>query len=327
MIVDPSSFHPSPTVTVRIDIIRRGGYRSGMKADTIAALRQKLHRTETGPATRAASAVSIGIDALDRLLPDGGLRPGLLLELLADGPGAGAATLALRLAAAWQPNGELLLVDQGAGDQRSEIRGRRSEIGDQHKHRPPTSDLRPPTSDLRPLFYPPAAAALGIDLRRMVVVHPANQADAVWALEQALRCRGVGMVVGSLGKTSDVVLRRLQLAVEAGGTVGVLLRPAACAAQTSWGDVRWLVRPRASPETGPDMTRRIDVELLHCRGRLTEGCVILELDDETGAVCEIPRLAAAADSGRPGRKSEIRNPKSEGMSKFEARMRGRRAGA
>lgn len=39
-------------------------------------------------------------------------------------------------------------------------------------------------------FYPPAAAAWGIDLSRLIVVHPASEADELWAIDQALRCRG-----------------------------------------------------------------------------------------------------------------------------------------
>lgn len=259
-----------------------------MKADTLALLKEKLRRTGsvplgavsagTGPVqgerpeaersgAEPVSVLSTGIDALDRLLPEGGLRPGMLLELLLEGRGTGAAGLVMRLAARWQNAGserELLLVDRSR------------------------------------TFYPLAAAQRGLDLRRMVVVHPATQADAVWVLEQALRCRGAGMVIGSVGRTTDVVMRRLQLAVEAGNTVGLLLRPVSCARQASWGDVRWRVRPRPLPATDqrPEITRRSDVELLHCRGRLTEGRVVLEFDDETGAVREISELAGTTDTDR-----------------------------
>src|SRR4051812_595030 len=38
---------------------------------------------------------------------------------------------------------------------------------------------------------PPALAALGIPLERVFLLHPASEADQVWALTECLRCRGV----------------------------------------------------------------------------------------------------------------------------------------
>lgn len=234
-----------------------------MKADAIASLRQKLHRP-VFDRLPAGESVSTGIPALDRLLPDGGLRGGMLLELLAAGRGSGAATLAVRMAAGFQQQRETLIVDRTQS------------------------------------FSPPAITRLGMSLPRTVIVRPAGEADAIWSLEQSLRCRGVGVVIGQLGRMRDVVLRRLQLAAETGGTVGILLRPADCAGQTCWADVRWRISPRASPEKsqGAEITRRIDVELLQSRGRLFEGQAMLEFNDETGDVREVPQLAGAAEASR-----------------------------
>ena len=56
-------------------------------------------------------------------------------------------------------------------------------------------------------FYPPAAAALGIDLERLILLRPANEADHDWAVHQgALLPGGGGRVVlaGRQARRADV---------------------------------------------------------------------------------------------------------------------------
>jgi protein ImuA len=59
-------------------------------------------------------------------------------------------------------------------------------------------------------------------------------------MEEALRCRAVAVVFGEIrgGGLDQVATRRLALAAAAGGTLGLLLRPAPndapCAAATRW---------------------------------------------------------------------------------------------
>jgi len=52
--------------------------------------------------------------------------------------------------------------------------------------------------------------------------------DVLWAMEEALRCRAVGLVIGELRARDidQVATRRLALAAAAGNTLGLLLRPA-----------------------------------------------------------------------------------------------------
>ena len=86
-------------------------------------------------------------------------------------------------------------------------------------------------------FYPPAAANLGIDLERTVVVRPSNTKDTLWALEQTLRCVGVAVAVCHLEHLDDRSFRRLQLATETGGGIGLFLRADRFAEQPSWANV------------------------------------------------------------------------------------------
>ena len=81
------------------------------RAELIRDLKEKLRRwegTERGAAR--ATVFSSGLPELDRLLPQGGLTPGTLLEWLSAGEGSGSATLTLLLAARVQAQGGALVV-------------------------------------------------------------------------------------------------------------------------------------------------------------------------------------------------------------------------
>ena len=217
--------------------------------------------------TRKA-AISSGCPALDRLLPENGFRKGTLIEWIGaaeDGGGDGAATLAFRAAVeACRASGVIVVLDR-SGE-----------------------------------FYPPAAVRLGIEPARWVIVHPSSKSDHGWALDQALRCPAVAAVIAwpdaplgnrpserpsakkPNGRLDSHTFRRLQLAVEQGGGVGMLIRPHAARRDPSWADVRLLVEPLA--DASPyGRSRRMRVEVLRCRGGRGEQTVEVEIDDETPA--------------------------------------------
>jgi hypothetical protein len=73
--------------------------------------------------------------------------------------------------------------------------------------------------------YAPALAQQGVELRRLLVVRPASATEALWAAEQALSSGVCAAVLLWLQGTDDRWLRRLKLAAEAGGALGVLFRP------------------------------------------------------------------------------------------------------
>jgi hypothetical protein len=195
--------------------------------------------------------------ALDRLLGGQGPAAGALVEWLGDGEGSGAATLALAVAAELLSGGGALVVIDGSRE-----------------------------------FYPPAAAGLGIPLERTVVVQPADAGEALWALEQALRSSAVAVAFCWVEALSDRVGRRLQLAAEAGGGLGFLLRPAACRAEPSWARVRLLVG--ASPTPTPASGWRLRVEVLHRRGGAAGETVEVELSHEARLVCLASPVARPA---------------------------------
>src|SRR5262245_21362472 len=203
------------------------------KTDLIRDLRDQTQRIASAHRRACKTGlISTGLPALDRLLPGGGLEGGTLIEWLAEGAGSGAVTLALGVAARALDRGGACVVIDSASE-----------------------------------FYPPAAAELGVPLERMILVRPSGPRLALWAWEQALRFRGVAVTLGALGPLSDRPFRRLQLAAEAGGGLGFLVRPAACRAEPSWAAVRLGVSAQPSGE----LERRWRVEALASRA-------VVELD-------------------------------------------------
>lgn len=84
--------------------------------------------------------------------------------------------------------------------------------------------------------------AFGLPSRQLLVLKVARPVDALWAMEEALKCRALSSVVAELpddGAIADLNgTRRLTLAARAGGGFGFLLRhhgsEFASAAETRW---------------------------------------------------------------------------------------------
>jgi protein ImuA len=226
-------------------------------------LRRRIEQLETAGPNRGGMDTGDGVDTddgvvssgcagLDRLLPGRGFRRGSLVEWLADGQGSGAATLAM-------------ISARLACDKTETCEARTLVVVDR-----------------RGEFYPPGAVNLGVELQRLIVVRPDSKADNDWALDQALRCPGVGAVLTWQRKLAGRTFRRLQLAVEQSGVLGLLIRPATARAEPSWAGVRLLVEPLlVRPLLG---SRRLRITLLRCRGRASGQSIDVEIDDETHTV-------------------------------------------
>jgi len=117
--------------------------------------------------------------------------------------------------------------------------------------------------------YAPALAAAGVDISRVLLVHPGDRSDALWAVEQALRSGTCGAVLGWLEAGDHKTLRRLQLAAEAGHAWGILFRPARAAQQSSPAALRLQLAPTANG---------VDVHVLKRRGGWPTGPVQLDMD-------------------------------------------------
>jgi protein ImuA len=73
-------------------------------------------------------------------------------------------------------------------------------------------------------LYPPAVAQWRVPLGRLLVVRVGSLREALWVCEQALHCRALAAVILPVRTLDAHVSRRLQLAAEAAGGLGLLIR-------------------------------------------------------------------------------------------------------
>jgi len=204
------------------------------KAALLAELRTRIRHMEgRGEAADGAAPAPPPGDAttLDAVLPAGGLSRGRLHEVSADDPGVGtafAAALLARLAAARAA--PVVWI----------VRGR---------------DL-----------HAAGLTTYGLTPDRLIAVRAVREADALWAMEEALRCKRLAAVLGEVGGLTLTACRRLQLAAEAGGVAGLLLRLGEVrTADPSAAATRWRVAaaPSAAAPDEPGVgTPRWQVELV-----------------------------------------------------------------
>ncbi len=141
-----------------------------------------------------ASRVAFDIEAIDTVLPAGGLAFGAVHEASGTGPDteyAGGATLfiagiAARAMAGGQRWGIWIAAD-------------------------------PP--------FMPALADCGIDPNRLLFARAKSKAAILQAMEDSLRCKAMAVVIGEPGaELTHTASRRLQLAAEMSGAMGLVLR-------------------------------------------------------------------------------------------------------
>jgi hypothetical protein len=169
---------------------------------------------------------STGKSSLDARLPGGGWPTASLVEVLTDHTGLGEVQLFLPALVACQRTG-------GA-------------------EAPWLVWIAPPHEP-----YAPALAQQGIQLTRLLVVRPSTATEALWAAEQSVSS-GAGAAVLLWLKGSDSRwLRRLKLAAEEGGALGVLFRPERHRFESSPASLRLLM-------TGHEHATRL--ELLKVQG-------------------------------------------------------------
>jgi protein ImuA len=191
-------------------------------------LAELLDSAGVGKRRAAAGIFSSGCLALDQALPQGGFTRGSLVEWLSADAGGGASLFAIAAAhQAQRAGGAVVVIDRDFG------------------------------------FYPPAAMPWGLDLASTIVVHPRSEADERWALDQALRCEHAAAVIAWPRRLDGRTFRRLQLAAEASGATGLLVRPAAAARrEPSWSHVRLSATPRPAASGGWQFA----LQLLRVRG-------------------------------------------------------------
>jgi protein ImuA len=233
-------------------------------------LRAKLARLDQSERT-GRPILPLGLAAIDRVLPGGGLARGCLHELCGAPDRAAAAGFAAALLGRLAADGHTVWIG-------------------------PRDDL-----------FAPGLAAQGLPPERLIVVQARARDARLWALEEALHSPGLAGVLAEVDRLSLTQSRRLQLAAEAKGATAVLLRPlSACdapSAAPSAAMTRWRITPLAAAATDASRAWRQPswrVELVRCRGGRTGAWAITWRE---GGFHEITgALALAAEPGdRPDR--------------------------
>ena len=73
-------------------------------------------------------------------------------------------------------------------------------------------------------IFPPALQLFGIEPGNIIFVEVLNEKERLWAIEEALKCDGLSVVISEMQDMSFTASRRLQLAVEKSGVTGFLIR-------------------------------------------------------------------------------------------------------
>jgi hypothetical protein len=196
--------------------------------------------------------IASGFAALDRELPGGGWPLGQLIELLTDDAGIGELSLLApalsQLARSHHCTVWVLPVDAATA-----VSGRSA-------------------LEAQAVPYAPALATAGLDLARTIFVKPATPRESVWAVEQSLRARHLGAVVGWLpqaGGDGDFrALRRLHLLAQRHQALAFVLRSARQAQAPSPAVLRLQLASAAG---------QLHVTLLKRRGRPLLDPITLQL--------------------------------------------------
>jgi len=99
-------------------------------------------------------------------------------------------------------------------------------------------------------IYPLALSVFGIKPERVFFIDLWRQKDVLWAIEEALKCDAVSVVIGEISELSFTESRRLQLAVEQSRVTGFIHRYSPKTNNVTACVTRWKIRPLASETIG-----------------------------------------------------------------------------
>lgn len=188
-----------------------------------------------GKFSSGKEGIPTGFNELDAVFPGGGWPHGALTEFLTPGEGVGALSLVMPALARLSQEKRWIAW------------------------------VAPPY-----IPYAPALAMAGVDLSHVLMIRPRAASDGLWAVEQTLRSGTCAAVLAWPVAGGDRVLRRLQLAAEAGQSWGLLFRPERMAMQSSPAALR--LRVTREPQG-------VVVNVLKRRGGWAAGPVYVESEE------------------------------------------------
>ena len=166
--------------------------------------------------TSMATGIPTGFEHLDALLHDRGWPRASLVEILSKSPGSG----------------ELRLITNGLANL-------------SHQESRWVAWINPPH-----VPYAPALLGAGVDIDKVLLIHPRNHKEALWSLEQTLRSGSCSAVLAWLNETDLKLpeLRRIQLNARLGKTWVTLFRPPAASRIPSPAALRLSVNIKTADE-------------------------------------------------------------------------------
>ena len=142
-------------------------------------------------------------------------------------------------------------------------------------------------------LFAPALTVFGVMPHKVIFISLNKDKDALWVMEEALKCAGLTAVVCEVGELDFKQSRRLQLAVEQSRVTGFVLRNATKLGSTAC-TARWQIKSLPSADLGglPGLGfLRWQVELLKVRNGQTGSWVLEWQDNQFVPVEEILTLA------------------------------------
>lgn len=193
---------------------------SASRAETLEQLARLCRNGREGPPPRIEPS---GTASLDAVLPGGGWQSGTIVELMSLSDGIGELRLLMPA---------LAQITQG------------------ERH---VAMIAPPY-----IPFAPALLRHGLRLEHFWIIRAQSAADILWSAEQTLRCKSFGAVLTWPSAIRDREVRRLQLAAEAGNSIGFVYRPPNAALEASPAAVR--LRLQA------DGAGQLSIDIVKCRG-------------------------------------------------------------
>jgi protein ImuA len=205
------------------------------KATIITQLKKDIHALQGFKTTRGNTALDTGLGVIKNAFPDGEFPLGAVHEFIAAGREDATATTGFvsgLLAALMQQNGAAIWISN---------------------HR---------------TIFPPALKLFGLQPERIIFIELTKEKEILWAMEEALKCKGLAAVVCEIPELSFMISRRLQLAVEQSQVTGFILRNNPRKINTTACVTRWKITtlPSALPAGMPGVGFPAwNVELLKVR--------------------------------------------------------------
>jgi hypothetical protein len=200
----------------------KSGPFSASRAETLEQLARLCRNGREGPPPRIEPSGS----ALDAVLPGGGWQAGTVVELMP--------------------------VTEGIGELRL-LMPALAKITQSERH---VAMIAPPY-----IPFAPALLRHGLRLEHFWIIRAHSAADVLWSAEQTLRCKSFGAVLAWPPAIRDREVRRLQLAAEAGNSIGFVYRSPSAMREPSPAAVRLRLQT--------DAAGQLNIEVVKCRGART----------------------------------------------------------